>query len=244
MGLFGSSNRQQQAQQQAQQSQQQQMVGKASRQGGRMQDFSWVKKIAPMLGMVLLFAALSTGVGIMVLQLIDQAWIRIPKMLQLAAAIAGVLCLLGIGLHAFVLHRGTAAIIACIKAIAESWLAGREIRDTKTVWQLLLAFFAVALMVPIIIAWSLGKVTASRVPTDFIQDLTPKVQGAQVLISDIPAPSLLPLNAGIKTVHKVRKGETLGSIAARHNVSVDDIKINNGLRSDNIVAGQILTVKP
>lgn len=209
-----------------------------------MQDFSLMRKIAPMLGMVLLFAALSTGVGIMVLQLIDQAWIRIPKMLQLAAAIAGVLCLIGIGLHAFVLHRGTSAIIACIKAIAESWLAGREIRDTKTVWQLLLAFFLVSLMVPIIIAWSLGKVTASRVPTDFVQDLTPKVQGAQSASGNIPAPSLLPLNAGIKTVHKVKRGETLGSIAARHNVRIEDIKIANGLRSDNIAAGQILTIKP
>lgn len=245
MGWFSSnSSKQQQAQQQqAQQQQQQQQSGKSRQQ--RMSDFSWVGKIAPTLGLFLVFVALTTGVGIMVLQLIDQAWLRIPKMLQLAAAIAGVLCLIGIGLHAFVLHRGTSAIIACIKAIAESWLAGREIKDTKTVWQLLAAFMFVSVSVPLIIGWSLSKVTSTRVPTDFIQDLTPKMQqGAQVANSDIPSATLLPYAAGIKTMHKVKRGETLGSIATKHNTTVDEIKSNNYLRSDNIAAGQILTIKP
>lgn len=209
-----------------------------------MSDFSWVGKLAPTLGLFLVFVALTTGVGIMVMQLIDQAWLRIPKMLQLAAAIAGVLCLLGIGLHAFVLHRGTSAIIACIKAIAESWLAGREIKDTKTVYQLLGAFMFVSIMVPVVIAWSLGKVTSARVPTDFIQDLTPKMQGSQVANGGIPPPSLLPYNAGLTSMHKVKRGETLSSIASKYNITVSEIKSNNYLRSDNIAAGQILTIKP
>lgn len=242
MGWFSSNSSKQQQAQQQQAQQQQKQAGK-SRQS-RMSDFSWVGKIAPTLGLLLVFVALTTGVGIMVLQLIDQAWLRIPKMLQLAAAIAGVLCLIGIGLHAFVLHRGTAAIIACIKAIAESWLAGREIKDTKTVWQLLAAFMFVSISVPLIIGWSLSKVTSTRVPTDFIQDLTPKMQGTQVANSDIPSATLLPYAAGIKTMHKVKRGETLGSIAAKHNTTVDEIKSNNYLRNDNIAAGQILTIKP
>ena len=42
--------------------------------------------------------------------------------------------------------------------------------------------------------------------------------------------------------HKVRRGETLSSIARRYGISVSRIKSWNGLRSDQIQVGQVLTV--
>jgi membrane-bound lytic murein transglycosylase D len=44
------------------------------------------------------------------------------------------------------------------------------------------------------------------------------------------------------TSHKVRRGETLSSIARRYGTSVSRIKSWNGLRSDRIQIGQVLTV--
>ncbi|MEW6145302.1 MAG: LysM peptidoglycan-binding domain-containing protein [Thermodesulfobacteriota bacterium] len=42
--------------------------------------------------------------------------------------------------------------------------------------------------------------------------------------------------------HKVRRGETLGRIAARYGVSVSSIKRANGMRSSTIRTGQVLTI--
>ena len=46
------------------------------------------------------------------------------------------------------------------------------------------------------------------------------------------------------TSHKVRKGENLGKIAARYGVTVKQLKDANGLKNDNINAGQTLTIPP
>lgn len=43
--------------------------------------------------------------------------------------------------------------------------------------------------------------------------------------------------------YRVRKGDNLGSIAAYHGISIDDIKEWNAMRNDKIYEGQILTVK-
>lgn len=44
--------------------------------------------------------------------------------------------------------------------------------------------------------------------------------------------------------HRVRKGETLGSIARRYQVSVTALKRANGLRSNRILAGKQLRIRP
>jgi membrane-bound lytic murein transglycosylase D len=46
------------------------------------------------------------------------------------------------------------------------------------------------------------------------------------------------------TSYRVQRGDTLASIAARHGVSVSDLRRWNNLRSDKIAAGQQLVVKP
>ena len=46
--------------------------------------------------------------------------------------------------------------------------------------------------------------------------------------------------SGVKKNHKVKKGETLASIASANDISVIDIKKWNNLKSDKLLAGQIL----
>ena len=42
--------------------------------------------------------------------------------------------------------------------------------------------------------------------------------------------------------HKVSKGESLGKIAERYGITVDELKLANGLKSNNIQVGQRLKV--
>jgi membrane-bound lytic murein transglycosylase D len=57
-----------------------------------------------------------------------------------------------------------------------------------------------------------------------------------------PAPAVLA--SGEWTSYRVKRGDTLEKIALQHNVTIDDIKRWNGLRSDRILAGQVLTLQP
>lgn len=49
-------------------------------------------------------------------------------------------------------------------------------------------------------------------------------------------------NVSDRTVHKVKKGETLASIARKYHVSVSNLKKWNNLRKDSIYVGQRLTI--
>jgi hypothetical protein len=49
-------------------------------------------------------------------------------------------------------------------------------------------------------------------------------------------------NAGAGTRYQVRRGDTLWSIARSNNVTVDELKSSNALRSARIVAGQFLVI--
>jgi N-acetylmuramoyl-L-alanine amidase len=44
--------------------------------------------------------------------------------------------------------------------------------------------------------------------------------------------------------HVIRPGDTLATIASRYNVTVQRLRIANGLRSDAVLAGQTLTIPP
>jgi len=50
-----------------------------------------------------------------------------------------------------------------------------------------------------------------------------------------------PVSGG-QTIHRVRSGETLSTIAQRYRVKINDLKYWNGLKNDRIVAGQKLVV--
>lgn len=208
-----------------------------------------MRKIGPYIALAFLGAMLAAGLGMVFLQLVDEFWLRIPKILQVAAALAGGMCMLAIGLHAIFLSFGTGAIVSCIKAIAEAWLNGQNIRDMKTLWQLLVAFFAVGIMVPIVVSWSLGKVTSARVPTNMIQDLIPEGHKAAMskaatptTPTDVPPPQLFNITAGTVVMHKVKKGETINSIANRYQTSPNAIRQANGITGDKISINQTLKI--
>ena len=46
--------------------------------------------------------------------------------------------------------------------------------------------------------------------------------------------------SGIKKTYKVKKGETLASIAEANDISISDIKRWNNLSNDKIIVGQVL----
>jgi membrane-bound lytic murein transglycosylase D len=51
-------------------------------------------------------------------------------------------------------------------------------------------------------------------------------------------------SAKVRTVHRVRPGQTLSSIAARYGCSVDQLRRGNGLRSGAVKSGQLLRIPP
>jgi membrane-bound lytic murein transglycosylase D len=52
-----------------------------------------------------------------------------------------------------------------------------------------------------------------------------------------------PSRGGSATIHKVKKGESLSTIATRYKVTVQDLKVWNNLKSTQVVAGQSLKVR-
>ncbi|MEG1494904.1 MAG: LysM peptidoglycan-binding domain-containing protein [Bacilli bacterium] len=59
-------------------------------------------------------------------------------------------------------------------------------------------------------------------------------------VSIIPPPDLPPIIETIKYI--VKKGDSLWNIAKKFNTTVDDIKKNSNLNSENLTIGQILTI--
>jgi membrane-bound lytic murein transglycosylase D len=61
-------------------------------------------------------------------------------------------------------------------------------------------------------------------------------------VAKISAPTKKTASAPQPRTHKVRRGETLGSIAARYGRSIADVKRANKMRSSTVVAGQVLRI--
>lgn len=71
------------------------------------------------------------------------------------------------------------------------------------------------------------------------------VRRSPVPVSNRPVPvSSRPVPASIKqgTTYTIQKGDTLGSIAKRSRLTVTEIKVANGLKSDRIIAGKKLSI--
>ncbi|STQ77153.1 N-acetylmuramoyl-L-alanine amidase [Grimontia hollisae] len=67
------------------------------------------------------------------------------------------------------------------------------------------------------------------------------------LVSTSPGSSSIPASAGVTVTHTVKRGEFLGKIAQKYDVSVSSIRSANKLRSDELAIGQklkIVGVKP
>ncbi len=96
-----------------------------------------------------------------------------------------------------------------------------------------------------------------NVPVDVIYSFNPKLKpralsvGQVVLIPDVIksnpsskryAKKIASDENEIKIIYRVRKGDTLGTIAQRYNVSVAELKKWNRLRGDSIRAGQKIVI--
>ena len=85
-----------------------------------------------------------------------------------------------------------------------------------------------------------------RMPTSYILQFVEKKQEiyAYKTQEDIDKEQVLKEVAKVndRIVHKVKKGETLASIAKKYNVSVTSLKQWNNLKKDTLKAGQKLTI--
>jgi LysM repeat protein len=79
--------------------------------------------------------------------------------------------------------------------------------------------------------------TASETMVAAAKEPAPEVTVARVA----PPTKKTAVAPKIKT-HKVRKGETLGSIAARYGRSIAEVKRANKMRGSTVVVGQVLRI--
>lgn len=87
-----------------------------------------------------------------------------------------------------------------------------------------------------------------KVPSAFTKT-TPSFETLPSFTSSVPPPTLLPatqtesVNATpIPTIYTVQSGDTLFGIAAKFNMTVDELKIANSLTTDVILVGQVLVI--
>jgi membrane-bound lytic murein transglycosylase D len=88
---------------------------------------------------------------------------------------------------------------------------------------------------------------AARTETSTVVDAAPAVDVTVASQAVVPEPVAVPAvsrvdSAPEKIVHRVRRGDTLFSIARRYDTTVDELKEWNRLRSNAIQIGQRLTV--
>lgn len=90
-----------------------------------------------------------------------------------------------------------------------------------------------------------GNVRETTAPDSNVQKAdTVEVRKAEtpVKAAETPKPKPKKEVKPTQTNHKVRSGENLSKIARKYGVSVDDIKKANGLKNDNISAGETLKI--
>jgi membrane-bound lytic murein transglycosylase D len=68
--------------------------------------------------------------------------------------------------------------------------------------------------------------------------------GQKLVVSDAPEPTeVADISATESTAYRIRRGDTLSTIARRFGVSVEELRRWNGIDSDHIVVGQSLTIR-
>ncbi|MEJ8544022.1 LysM peptidoglycan-binding domain-containing protein [Brevibacillus borstelensis] len=71
-----------------------------------------------------------------------------------------------------------------------------------------------------------------------------KTSWKRMTISSLVALSLLPVASASAVTITVKPGDTLGKIAARYGVTVEQVKLVNHLQSDKLLVGQSLSIPP
>lgn len=102
--------------------------------------------------------------------------------------------------------------------------------------------FSLLILIVILFLWVI------KVPSAFTKT-TPSFETLPSFTSSVPPPTLLPatqtesVNATpIPTIYTVQSGDTLFGIAAKFNMTVDELKIANSLTTDVILVGQVLVI--
>ncbi len=98
---------------------------------------------------------------------------------------------------------------------------------------------------------SLGKIANQYGTTVKALQTQNKLQSTTLRIGQVlripdtraPSPSVQPVTQGQTATHVVQRGEFLGKIAQRYNVTVQSIREANELRSDSLAVGQKLTIE-
>lgn len=98
-----------------------------------------------------------------------------------------------------------------------------------------------------------SQVYALRLPNNTVSEFIEKEDSIYAYDSKkyLPKRKVVAVNDGSRTkggnkgatYHKIRKGDTLGGIAARYGVSVKQLRNLNGIRGNNIRAGKTLRVR-
>lgn len=91
----------------------------------------------------------------------------------------------------------------------------------------------------------LGRITGEEPSTRLAQKSSAKKDSRIAKVDQPQYASVLPLPSkasGEPTMHKVVAGESLWSIARRHNVTVNALKDANGIKGSRIKAGQVLKI--
>lgn len=79
-------------------------------------------------------------------------------------------------------------------------------------------------------------------PTPYTRYAAGGAASPRVAASEVRTSRGTPVAAGNGRTYQVRRGDSLWTIARRNNVTVDEIKSANALRSSRIVAGQVLVI--
>ena len=85
-----------------------------------------------------------------------------------------------------------------------------------------------------------GSKKKRRPPEDVAEQPTPPVTP---VVTESAGPSGPPPAANVRGQYQVKKGDTLYSIAKRHDISVDQLKVFNNLSDNTIEIGQVLIIR-
>jgi LysM repeat protein len=72
---------------------------------------------------------------------------------------------------------------------------------------------------------------------------TTRIYPGQTLVVREAAPPVAVADASESIAYRIRRGDTLTTIARRFGVSVDELRRWNGIDSDRIVVGQSITIR-
>jgi membrane-bound lytic murein transglycosylase D len=87
-----------------------------------------------------------------------------------------------------------------------------------------------------------GSASSSQAPLPDSVVVAAKAPAPEASVVKVSSVSKKTATSPTMRSHKVRKGETLGSIAARYGRSIADVKRANKMRGSTVVAGQVLRI--